>query len=482
MRRRAAQRGARTLAAACENAPMTHPPPPRTAVSPRQLDATAAAAALQRGDFRSIDLVEDCLAALAHDNPGLGAWTFVDAGGARAAAHAADERRARGASLGPLDGLPAGVKANIAVAGWPHTAGLKFRAGEFAAADAFAVARLRAAGVVLLGATNMDEGALGAEGMNRWYGITHNPHRRGHSSGGSSSGSAVAIAARHCTLSLGSDTIGSVRIPAAFCGVASLKPSSGLVSLGGVVPVHLRFDHVGPIVRTARDLATLTMAIAGYDPACRVSFPLQLAAPRSAGTAAPTIGYAVGLNDFAIGTEVVAAYNRGIAALRALGAQLVPLDLRRWDLARVRRAILALCEREMWRVHRQRVVERPEDFSDGLRAFIRYGGKLPDEDLAAAERRIAAFVVEWQAATEPFEAVVTPTVACTAFPHGERHPHNTADLTAIASATGAPAASLPMPVPSGTLPVGLQLIGRPAWDLRLCQLAAALEAELARAR
>jgi aspartyl-tRNA(Asn)/glutamyl-tRNA(Gln) amidotransferase subunit A len=261
-----------------------------------------------------------------------------------------------------------------------------------------------------------------------------------------------------------------------------LKPSSGLVSLGGVVPVHLRFDHVGPIVQTARDLAVLTTAIAGYDPACRVSFPLQLAAPRTAGAAAPTIGYAVGLNDFAIGAEVVAAYNRGIAALRTLGAQLVPLDLRRWDLARVRRAILALCEREMWRIHRQRVVERPEDFSDGLRAFIRYGGKLSDEDLAAAEQRIAAFVVEWQAATEPFEAVVTPTVACTAFPHGERHPHNTADLTAIASATGAPAASVPLPVPPGTLPVGLQLIGRPAWDLRLCQLAAALEAELARAR
>ena len=448
--------------------------------TPRLLDARAASTALQRREFTAVELLEDCLAALAHDNPSLGAWTFVDASGAREAARASDRRRAAGAALGLLDGLPAGIKANIAVEGWPHTAGLRFRAAQFAGADAFAVARLRASGAVLLGATNMDEGALGAEGMNPWYGTTQNPQRPGHSSGGSSSGSAAAIAARHCTISLGSDTIGSVRIPAAFCGCVALKPSSGLVSTGGVVPVHPRFDHVGPLVRSAGDLAPLLATIAGYDPACRVSIPVSLTPPREAG-ATQTLGYAVGLNDLAVSNEVVTAYNRGIAALRAIGAQLVPVDLRRWDLARVRRAILALCEREMWRIHGKRVVERPEDFSDGLRAFIRYGGKLSDEDVAAADGRIAAFATEWTTSTRPLEAVVMPTVACASFPHGERHPHNTADLTAIATAIGAPAASLPMPVAPGALPVGLQVIGRPSDDLRVCQLAAAIEHELQRA-
>lgn len=456
-------------------------PPATSPSSPRQLDATDAAAALRRGDFTARDLLEDCLAAVSRENPGLGAWTFVDAAGARAAARATDERLARGAALGPLDGLPCGIKANVAVAGWPHTAGLRFRAGEFASADAFAIARLRAAGVVLLGTTNMDEGALGAEGMNPWYGVTQNPQRRGHSSGGSSSGSAAAVAARHCPLSVGSDTIGSLRIPAAFCGDASLKPTAGLVSLGGVVPVHPRFDHLGPIVRSARDLAPMLQVMAGHDPACQVSFPVVLAARRPEGVAGLSLGYAVGLGEHAVAPEVVAAYNRGITALRALGAQLVPVDLRRWDLARVRRAILALCELEMWRAHRQRVVERPDDFSDALRAFIRFGGKLSAEDIDGAERRIAAFATEWQAATRPFEAVVMPTVACTAFPHGERHPHNTADLTAIASATGAPAASLPLPVPAGVLPIGLQLVGAANGDLRLCQLAEALQAEFTRA-
>lgn len=126
----------------------------------------------------------------------------------------------------------------------------------------------------------------------------------------------------------------------------------------------------------------------------------------------------------------------------------------------------------------------PRGLFDGLRAFIDYGGKLPDEDLAAAERRIAAFVVEWQAATEPFEAVVTPTVACTAFPHGERHPHNTADLTAIASAHGRAWGGVAADAGAVGHAAGRSAahFGRPAWDLRLCQLAAALEAELARAR
>ena len=449
--------------------------------SPRTLDATAAAAALQRGEFTAIDLLEDCLAALARDNPALGAWTFIDADGARVAARASDRRRAAGAALGALDGLPAAIKANFAVEGWPHTAGLRFRAADRATFDAFAIARLRAAGAVLVGATNMNEGALGADGMNPWYGTTHNPHRPGYSSGGSSSGSAAAIAARHCTIALGSDTIGSVRIPAAFCGTAGLKPTPGLVSIRGVVPVHPRFDHVGPIVRSAADLASVLSAIAGYDPACSVSFPVALAPPHEAG-ATLTVGYAVGLNDLAVSESVVAVYNRGIAALRATGAQLVPVDLRRWDLARVRRAILVLCESEMWRVHRTRVLEKPEDFSEGLRAFIRYGGKLTDEDLAAAERRIVEFALEWKATAEPFDAVVMPTVACASFPHGERHPHNIADLTAIATAAGAPAASLALPAGAESLPIGLQVVGRPGSDLRVCQLAAAIELELQRAR
>ena len=330
--------------------------------------------------------------------------------------------------------------------------------------------RLRAAGAVLIGSTNMDEGALGTEGNNPWFGAIQNPLRQGYSPGGSSGGSAAAIAGGLCIAALGSDTIGSIRIPAAFCGCVGLKPSSGLVSVGGVLPVHSRFDHVGPLVRTVEDLPAMLAVLAGHDPTSSVSFPLQLTPPRAARTPR-TLGYGVGLDPDAIDDALIAAYNQGISRFRRSGASLIPIDLRRWDLARLRRAILALCEAQMSREHREHMNSTPDDYSDGLRAFIRYGGKLGPAELTQAETRIANFYREWQTLMQPLDAVILPTVTCTAFPHGARYPHNTADLTSIATATGLPALSLPLPIVAEGLPFGLQIIGRPAGDLDLLQIA-----------
>lgn len=444
----------------------------------RELDLVGCAQALASGTLTASALVEQCLGAIARDNASLGAWTFVDAQAARAAAAAADDRRRGHASRGPLDGIPVAVKGNVAVKGWPLTAGLRFRAESRAETDAFVVTRLREAGAVLLGATNMDEGALGAEGVNAWYGTIHNPLRQGYSPGGSSGGSAAAVAAHHCIAAIGTDTIGSVRIPAAFCGIAGLKPSHALLSLRGVVPVHPRFDHVGPLAKRARDLPLLLAALAAYDPASPVSFPLPLA-PARRGDAPRKIGYCVGFDELAVTESVVGAYNRGLAALRALGWQLLPVDLRRWDLPRLRRAILALCEREMWRTHGDRTSTRPDDFSEGLRAFIRFGGKLGPSELAAAEERIAAFQSQWSALMDPLDAVVLPTTPCTAFPHGERHPYNTADLTAVATGAALPALSLPLPRAPHAMPAGLQLVGHRGGELDLAAMAATLEDALA---
>ncbi len=435
-------------------------------------DATDLSAALAARNVRSEALTSNYLDAIArHDG---GAYTFVDAEGAMAAARASDARWAVGESLGPLDGLPVALKANIAVRDWPHTAGLRFRRDDHAMNDSFIVSRLRRAGAVLLGLTAMDEGALGAEGMNPWYGVTHNPLRRGYSAGGSSAGSGAAIAADLCALALGTDTIGSVRIPASFCGCVALKPSYGLLSVGDVVPVHLRFDHVGLLAHSVRDLALALPSLAAPDPHCRVSLPMKLTAARDAASTL-RLGYAVGLDAFSLEEPVLEAYNRAIAAARSLGADLQPVDLSRWDVPRMRRGILALCESQMWRVHGERSTTRPEDFSDGLRAFIRYGGKLTAGELAQAEARIAGFYADWMKVMSGVDAVMLPTTACRAFPHRERRPQNTADLTAIASATGLPAISLPIACldTDGTapLPAGLQLIGRAADDLNLIELA-----------
>jgi aspartyl-tRNA(Asn)/glutamyl-tRNA(Gln) amidotransferase subunit A len=445
-----------------------------SAVAPAA-DLTALVAQLASRQLTCLELTRRYLTAIENINPQLGAYTYVVASEAESAARAADDRRARGRILGPLDGVPVAIKANIAVTGWPLTAGLKFRRDEIANHDAFLVAQLRAAGAVLLGLTNMDEGALGAEGANPWYLTTHNPLRNGYCAGGSSAGAAAALGANLCAMAIGTDTIGSLRIPAAFCGVTSLKPSYGIVSVGGVVPVHLRFDHAGPITASARDLGLVLPALLGRDPLCSVSIDpprFDLAAAR----ANKVIGYGVGFADVVIGDEVISAYNLGLAALRELGYTLVPLDFKRWDLPRLRRAVLTLCELEMWRAHRGRITDRPDDFSDGLRAFIRYGGRLTPDEVAAAEARIARFYQDWVEATANFAAVALPTTACVSFPHRERRPQNTADLTAIASATGQPALSLPLPHTAGALPAALQLLGRQGGDAALIELAAQLQA------
>ncbi len=437
-------------------------------------DLTALVGQLASGRLSSAALTERYLAAIDRDNQRLGAYTFVAAAAARAAARESDARRAAGVPLGALDGIPVALKANVAVRGWPYTAGLRFRQQEIAAQDAFLARRLRAAGTVLLGLTNMDEGALGAEGMNPWYLTTQNPLRAGYCAGGSSSGSAAAVAADLCAFAVGTDTIGSLRIPAAFCGCASIKPSFGLVSVGGIVPVNLRFDHAGPLTRSARDLPLALAALAGYDNACAVSVA---AAPieRWPANKVATLGYAVGFAELMVSDEVIGHYNNTIATLRLLGHRLLPLDLKRWDLPKLRRAVLTLCELDMWRSHRSRLNDTPEDYSPGLRAFIRYGGKLSGDDIADAETRIARFYQDWQEATVALDAIVLPTVACTSFPLGERRPQNTADLTAIASAAGLPAVQLPIPAAAGQLPGGLQLLGRAGNDDNIIGLACDLE-------
>jgi Asp-tRNA(Asn)/Glu-tRNA(Gln) amidotransferase A subunit family amidase len=439
-------------------------------------DATELAGALTAGLTTSAVLVGDCLDAIAAST--LGAYTHVDRQQSLQLALESDQRRRDGQILGPLDGLPVAIKGNIAVRGWPHSAGLRFRRDDLATDDAFVVARLRAAGAIPIGLTNMDEGALGAEGMNPWYGAIHNPHRHGYSAGGSSSGSGAAVAANLCAFALGTDTIGSVRIPAAFCGCYALKPSYGLVSVGDVVPVHLRFDHVGPMARSARDLGWLLRALAAQDPRCKVSLdtPLRAASRELAGA---RVGFAVGLEAFNPEPAVLAAFALAVDAARRLGANLVPIDLTRWDVPRLRRAILALCEVQMWRVHGERIAAQPEDYSDGLRAFIRYGGKLNADEVQQAEARIASFHAGWTDSMRALDAVLLPTTACRAFPHGERRPQNTADLTAIASATGLPALAMPVWLRGESLPASVQVIGAHGSDLQLVAFAEQLQAELA---
>src|SRR6266446_8838658 len=180
-------------------------------------------------------------------------------------ARAAADRAAAKRRLGPLDGIAVAVKDNMDVAGVPTSNGFGGPAYRVPAVDAAVVRRLRAAGAIILGKLNMHEGALGSTNDNPHFGRAINPHRDGHSPGGSSGGSAAAVAAGLCCAALGSDTGGSVRIPASYCGVVGLKPSYGLVSTRGVVPLSMSLDHVGPLARTVADEAHMLSAMAGHD-------------------------------------------------------------------------------------------------------------------------------------------------------------------------------------------------------------------------
>lgn len=413
---------------------------------------------------RRRDAVATALARIEGD-AALNAWSYVDPSGAYAAAEQSDQRSAAGLAPRALEGELLAIKANIAVRGWPDDGGLLVRQGRIAQHDSPLITRLRDAGAILLGQTRMDPGALGAEGRSV-AGPICNPRSPEHSAGGSSGGSAAAIAAGHVALALGTDTIGSVRIPAAYCGVSALKPSADRISRDGVLPVHARFDHVGPMAAMAADLELLWWVLAGET------------RPQSQQPSAPwdkaRIGYLADAEALGTTPGVLDHYRRGLDTLRTLGAMLEPIDLAQFDPGRVRRAIFSLCEHAMWLQHRELLEHDPQRYSAQLAAMIRYGGTLDEDKRTALEHRIEEFSGAVLELMLPLRALVLPTTPSQAFAFADRTPADLADLTAIATATALPAASVPLPT-GDALPVGLQIITHRGEDLLACRLATAFE-------
>lgn len=432
--------------------------------------------------------IEAALEALAAAAP-LGLFSHVAVEEARREAAESARRLAVGRPRSPLDGRLVALKGNIAVRGWPWQGGLRARRGVIATEDAAVVARLRAAGAVLIGQTTQDEGALGAEGL-ALEGPIRNPRDPARSTGGSSGGSAGALAAGLCDLALGSDTIGSLRIPAALCGVTALKPSFGRVSVRGVLPVHPRFDHVGPMARSLDDLAALLRVIGGHDPSSALSVdygPPGSTGLQSDGTVAAAslsgrrIGFAIGFDDLDPEPAVIDAYNAALQRLRERGADLVPIDLRPLELRRARRAVFALCEHQMWLAHREDMAARPEAYSGRIGALLGYGSSLDAAKLRALDERVTGCGSAWERMVAGLDACVTPTTPCAAFRHDSPPPDNLADLTVIGTVAAVPAVSVPCPGPTGgapedtdRLPVGLQVLTARGEDARALAVAAAL--------
>ena len=428
-------------------------------------DLTAQSHALACGDITSAALTEELLAQIALRNPQLNAFLQVDAEGARQAAAQSDARRANGESLGPLDGLGVAFKDNIDVAGLPTTAGMATRRGRIAAQDAFAVQRLRAAGMVVLGKLNMHEAALGATNANPHYGRCENPLRAGFTPGGSSGGSAAAVAAGLCALALGSDTMGSVRIPAAYCGVVGFKASWGRVSTRGSVACCPALDHIGPIVRSQRDLGVVMAVLDAYDPEC--------ADARMFAPPAPAPVRFVAASDIEIlgaTPSVCAAYREALQSLRQRGEIVTEIALAGYDFGRARRAGLLMVEADLLVVHAQDWLTQPQNFSPELARLLRWAEQQSAAALAAAQRTVALAHIEAARWFAHGSVMLLPTAPQQAFDFNAPVPANQADFTAVANMAGLPAFSVPLRVPASELPIGLQCIAAGGGDAILLGL------------
>ncbi|MBS0376012.1 MAG: amidase [Proteobacteria bacterium] len=451
---------------------------------PAQATLTEIATALAGGAVSSEELTRDCLARAHRLNPVLNCFLRIEDEAALAAARRADELRATGRRLGPLHGVPIAIKDMFYDPARETSSGSAIRRGFRGDATAVALARLQAAGAIVLGALNMTEFALGPTGHNPFYGACRNPWNPAHIAGGSSSGSGAAVAARIAYGTLGSDTGGSIRLPAAVNGILGLKPTYGRVPRTGAMPLSWSIDHVGPLARTAADLARLLRVIAGHDAddpgASRRPVP-----DYEAEAAGSIEGLRIGIpQDFffdAVEPAVQTVIEAALAMLERAGARRVAVTVpAAQHLTELGRAVVYS---EAAALHGHWLRTRPADYSPQVRARIATGVAIPAAAYAEALQLRAPLLRafcrealgECDLLVTPALAIEVPTLEHTDVGGGASMWTTIARLLrtlAPFNYLGVPALALPVGFAPGGLPVGLQLVGRPFAEGRLLQVAA----------
>ncbi len=383
-------------------------------------------------------------------------WDDLEAANAPLNAFTDFDREARFGE-GPLKKMTIGVKANIAVAGLPWTGGMEAYRDRIASTDAEVVRRLRAAGAAIVGTLNMEEAALGAKTDNPFFGATQNPHKIGYTPGGSSGGSGAAVAAGLCDVALGTDTMGSVRVPAAYCGVYGLKPSRGSISQDGLELCEPMLDTIGPLARSLEELEACSRLMMDFN------------SPQ----AIDNIVLLENLGKVECEPAVLEAYDK---AKEILGAQTIfslPCPLTQVRFSGFILASLALAESLS-----DIVKNNPDGLSDHLKHLLTYGRKRTADFLAKDRKILEQTKDALVAAVGPNGAILLPTTPQAAFSHDEKPPVNQADFTCLASVAGLPAISIPAGWNEDRLPVGVQLIGAAGNEAGLFELARKLDEKL----
>jgi aspartyl-tRNA(Asn)/glutamyl-tRNA(Gln) amidotransferase subunit A len=469
-----------------------------------ELSAREAAARVRRREVSSAELVEAVLTRIAAVEERVGAFLTPSRDAARAAALAIDRRVARGEDPGPLAGVPVGIKDNICTAGLRTTAGSRILEDFVPAYDATVVARLRHAGAVIVGKLNCDEFAMGSSTENSALGVTRNPWDGARVPGGSSGGSAAAVAAGECHAALGSDTGGSIRLPAAFCGVVGVKPTYGRVSRWGVIAYASSLDQVGPLARDVSDAATVLEAIAGHDPCDSTASPRpvpSLVDALEGGVRGLRLGLPREYFVEGMQPEVKSAVDEAVRVLERLGATVEPVSLPHTEHAISTYYLIATAEA-----------------SSNLARYdgVRYGLRVPHGTLgemyetsraagfgAEVKRRIMlgtyalsagyydAYYLkaqqvrtlirrDFEAALARCDALVTPVAPTTAFRRGEKTDDPLtmylSDIFTISvNLAGLPGLVVPCGVDNAGMPIGLQVIGRPFDEATMLRIGATYE-------
>jgi aspartyl-tRNA(Asn)/glutamyl-tRNA(Gln) amidotransferase subunit A len=453
---------------------------------PALMPLAAVAQAIAQKRLSSREATQSCLKRIARCEPRLNAFIAIEADEALKAADAADAVLAKGGGRGVLHGVPLAHKDMYYDAGRVVTCGSRIRRDFVASTTSTALQRLKDAGTVRLGTLQMAEFAYGPTGHNAHFGAVHNPWRFDHITGGSSSGSGAAVAARLTFAALGSDTGGSVRMPAHFCGVTGLKTTVGRISRAGAMPLSQSLDTVGPLARTAADCALLLGLMAGADP----EDPTAVGGPLPDYMAAvqrPVKGLTIGIptafyvDD--LDPEVARIVDETVAVLKREGAAIVQVELPdQRQLAAASQLVLAV---EAAAFHKRWMIERPQDYGPQVLMRLQNGLAVPAVSYLEAMRWRGPALAAHLAAVDGVDAVIAPVAPVAAPTIAESDVGNSPDADAViqrltrftrpVNYLGLPSLAVPSGFTRDGLPVGMQLIGRPFDEATLLRIGAAFQ-------